>query len=114
MTKQTGIERIAAERQRQIDQEGWTPEHDEQHKHGELAMAAALYASPSPVFARIDRQDGGVLFEDPWPWWYTNSCAQRGGPTKAWDKRATHPRLRQLEIAGALIAAEIDRLQRRR
>ena len=112
MAEQSGIERIAAERQRQIDQEAWTPEHDEQHKHGELAMAAALYATPSALFSRIDRQDGGVLFEDPWPWWCRHGGTQRGGPTKEWDKRAKHPRLRQLEIAGALIAAEIDRLER--
>lgn len=109
---ETGIERIAAERTRQVAVEGWTPEHDDEHRHGELAMAAALYATPAPVFARIDKQDGGVLFEDPWPWWCSHDDTQRGGPTKAWDKRATHPRLRQLEIAGALIAAEIDRLMR--
>jgi hypothetical protein len=28
----------------------------------------------------------------------------------AWDKREKHSRIRRLEIAGALIAAEIDRL----
>lgn len=35
----TGIERIAAERRRQIGEEGWTPEHDAQHVNGELAEA---------------------------------------------------------------------------
>lgn len=30
-----GIELIAAERKRQTEQEGWTPEHDEQHEFGE-------------------------------------------------------------------------------
>ncbi|MCM0757438.1 hypothetical protein M7775_02505, partial [Sporomusa sphaeroides DSM 2875] len=43
----SGIELIAAERQRQISQEGWTPEHDDQHANGELALAAACYAIPS-------------------------------------------------------------------
>lgn len=37
---------VLAERQRQISAEGYTPEHDDDHKRGELAMAAALYAIP--------------------------------------------------------------------
>ncbi|WP_373400076.1 hypothetical protein V8V91_10940 [Algoriphagus halophilus] len=40
----TGIELIAEERQRQIEKEGWTSEHDAKHKNGELAHAAATYA----------------------------------------------------------------------
>lgn len=40
----TGIELIAEERERQITKEGWTPEHDAEHKNGELANAAAVYA----------------------------------------------------------------------
>jgi len=86
----TGAERIAGERGRQIVEEGWTPEHDDRHAHGELAIAAACYALhgiyPSPL--------------PQWPW------------AKKWDKRSKHGRVRRLEIAGALIAAEIDRLQR--
>lgn len=35
----TGIEAIAAERQRQIEKEGWTPEHDDTHGAGEMAEA---------------------------------------------------------------------------
>ena len=35
---------IARERERQIAQEGWTPEHDDGHVHGELAAAASCYA----------------------------------------------------------------------
>ena len=81
MAEQSGIERIAAERQRQIEQEGWTAEHDDGHVNGELAMAAALYATPSALFSRIDRQDGGVLFEDPAvvvpPWWHTKGRAHK-------------------------------------
>lgn len=42
----------------------------------------------------------GLVYFNPWPW-----------PTE-WDKRGKHSRHRQLEIAGALIAAEIDRLRR--
>jgi len=81
----TGIDLIAAERQRQINVEGWTPEHDDGHTQGELARAAAVYAVPD-------------LHDDWWPWddgWY-----RPGDP------------IRELVKAGALIAAEIDRLQR--
>jgi len=97
-----GVERIAAERKRQIEVEGWTAEHDEEHEDGELALAASLYAAPDHVrlFDVMGSLKAGYFrFEDPWPW------------NKDWDKRKKHSRMRRLEIAGALIAAEIDRLQ---
>lgn len=83
---------IAQERQRQIEKEGWTPEHDtDEHADGELAMAAVCYALPD-----CDRQvENGVPFF--WPF---------DGNWKPGD------RVRELVKAGALIAAEIDRLQR--
>lgn len=40
-----GSELIATERQRQIEAEGWTPEHDDEHINGELADAAAIYVA---------------------------------------------------------------------
>lgn len=108
----TGIELIADERQRQIEVEGWTPEHDAKHTGNQIAMAAACYASPVPLRAQIEVPCGcrsGMcqhiafgkhMWVGAWPW------------SAQWDKRAKHDRLRQLAIAGALIAAEIDRLQR--
>jgi hypothetical protein len=38
---------VLAGRQRQLDVEGWTSEHDDQYTEGELAMAAACYAASS-------------------------------------------------------------------
>lgn len=35
------IDEIAAERQRQVEVEGWTAEHDDKHADGSLAQAAA-------------------------------------------------------------------------
>lgn len=101
----TGIERIAVERRRQVEQEGWTPEHDDNHEKGALGMAAACYAAPFRIFllSGFSAEVEGNRVEmvhDAWPW------------EAAWDKRRKHSRLRQLEIAGALIAAEIDRLLR--
>jgi hypothetical protein len=108
----TGIELIADERNRQVSVEGWTPEHDDEHNGNQIAMAAACYASPVPLNARIEvpcgcreafcphSAFGKHMWVDAWPW-------ERGA-----DKRGKHDRLKQLAIAGALIAAEIDRLQR--
>jgi len=99
----TGIERIAHERARQMLEEGWTPEHDDQHSDGEMAAAAACYAGDGAMkLERMSALPGGVPLTWPWSaeWWKpTNDGTIEG-------------RIRQLEKAGALIAAEIDRLQR--
>ena len=99
--RQTGVELIAAERWRQVDVEEWTAEHDADHRDGELAWAACYYAMPCMIFRRC--ADGHpcpitpdeVFLETNW--------------SRAWAKRASKSRLRQLVVAGALIAAEIDR-----
>lgn len=36
---------VAAERRRQVEAEGWTPEHDDEHWAEELAFAASCYAT---------------------------------------------------------------------
>lgn len=84
----TGIERIAAERKRQVEEEGWTPEHDEGHGFGELTAAAICYLMHAH----------GVIGEevpDLWPW------------EDQWWK--PNDKIRDLERAGALVAAELDR-----
>jgi hypothetical protein len=98
----TGIERIAAERKRQIEEEGWTPKYNDLWKNGELADAAVCYA-----LSKEDRDlDVMVcdsiqyLFNRLWPFF-----------DEQW-KPTPDNRIRELEKAGALIAAEIDRLQR--
>lgn len=98
----TGTELITEERQRQISVEGWTPQHDDEHSDGSLAVAAACYAA----------QEGQGLFYggmklreaalQHWPW------------ARSWWKPSPDNRVRELVKAGALIAAEIDRLQRLR
>jgi hypothetical protein len=105
----TGAERIAAERYRQIKIEGWGAAHDAEHVDGELALAAVCYAAPVPLYVKDETPNGAIEFSDPW--------------TRGWDKRPVDDmgsprpppvteRIRMLEKAGALIAAEIDRLLR--
>lgn len=90
----TGIELIAEERQRQITAEGWTAAHDDDHDSCELAKAAAWYALPSNWREHIAKR--GII--PLWPW--------------TEDAKPGPDRVRELTKAGALIAAEIDRLQR--
>jgi hypothetical protein len=89
-TKMKGIALIAAERERQITEKSWTPENDDTHNRGDLAKAAA---------ACILNDQYGAVFNTP-QWGLRLAEKHRGD------------RVRQLVIAGALVAAEIDRLQR--
>ena len=93
-----GAAMICNERNRQITQEGWTAEHDADHRNNQLAIAAACYAVAGTSAKCVKWKPPAALLQDAWPW------------DKSWDKRGKHDRLRQLVIAGALIAAEIDRL----
>ena len=84
---------VLAERRRQIEVEGWTPEHDDAHRHGDMSTAAACYAMM-----------GRYHFPEPgnpppqWPW------------AASWWKPSTYRR--NLVKAAALLLAEIERLDR--
>ena len=101
-----GIELITEERQRQIEKEGWTAEHDAEHKGGEIALAAVCYATPSEflTFRPVSMVDDPSDFKTPelWPW--SNNWFKPAPDNKI------ESRIRELQKAGALIAAEIDRL----
>lgn len=92
-----GIARIAAERRRQVEREGWTAEHDDTHERGEMATCAAVYALPDYQRQYVGDGEGGAY---PTLW-----------PFDCYDWKPGD-RIRELEKAGALIAAEIDRLLR--
>lgn len=79
---------VAAERRRQIEIEGWTPEHDDKHDDGEMAVAAACYALGKD-------QIGAYIL---WPW--------NGRWWKPRDLRSNYVR------AAALLLAEIEKLDR--
>lgn len=90
----TGTELIAAERQRQVTEEGCTPEHDATHWRGDLVKAAVVYALSSVYPPDPDGQPKWTI-SDYWP--------------RRWKFKPAPP-VRMLAKAGALIAAEIDRL----
>lgn len=94
-----GSYRIARERVRQILEENFTPDHDAEHDEHELAQAAECYLTAFIVSGddeQIPLEEVETLGAD-WPW------------ERSWWKPSKDP-IRNLEKAGALIAAEIDRL----
>lgn len=107
----SGVELIREERERQVSEEGWTAEHDDFHGRGELAWAAVCYAAPEPVFEQ--KVSGkGVSFVDPWPWDGRFDKRPREPLGHRLASPTTEERIRMLAKAGALIAAEIDAIQR--
>lgn len=82
----TGIELIAEERKEQIEKHGWDIQSDSGYEKEEL-LKAALFC--------IDQK----RFE--WPFFWI---------MKYRTKIINKSRIDQLKVAGALIAAEIDRL----
>lgn len=89
---------VLAERRRQVSEEWWTPQHDDKHTEGEIARAGACYAYMAGAGddGRRHVLATGVPYLWPWSreWW------------KPTDRR------RDLVKAGALILAEIERLDR--
>ncbi len=91
----TAVRDVLAERQRQVDVEGWTEGHDDS-EHGDgtaLAQAAACYAVADPPWP-----DRLPIAPAEWPWsvqWW-----------KPKDRR------HNLVRAAALILAEIERMDR--
>ncbi|HHS9692473.1 TPA: hypothetical protein ACTW9J_002774 [Klebsiella michiganensis] len=93
---------VLAERQRQVTAEGWSSKHDDQYKNTELAFAASCYAFHAAA-ASWDLEDDGIPYDShpvpkQWPWdpsWWKPTDARR-----------------DLVKAGALILAEIERIDR--
>jgi len=93
------IEDVIAERRRQIEVEGHTTAHDDRHTKGELARAAACYCA----VAGNDEETRQVRLR--MGWWPS---------TWPWDWLQWKPQSRRRDLvrAGALIIAEIERLDR--
>ncbi|EPG3313509.1 hypothetical protein L4Q78_001714 [Pseudomonas aeruginosa] len=87
---------VQAERRRQVEAEGWAPEHDDQHADGQMAVAAGYYALACGFPHERDIALGHVPQYWPWDarWW------------KPKDARSN------LVRSCALALAEIERLDR--
>jgi hypothetical protein len=83
---------VLAERRRQVEVEGWAAERDDKYINCELARAAATYATCSHI------EQLKLCGEQVWPW------------HPDWWKRSTYRA--DLVKAGALVLAEIERLDR--
>jgi|GEM_PF-2506417 len=97
----TAARDVLAERERQVTAEGWTAEHDDQHDAGEMAAAASAYClAAADALHPFSHGDGNYRDHAPvqWPW------------APEWWKSST-PR-RDLVKAGALLLAEIERIDR--
>ncbi len=90
------VDAVLAERARQIHHEGWSKQHDDTHVRGEMADAAGCYALMAG--SGVHLKDHHIPLPRQWPW----------------DARHWKPsgRRRDLIKAGALILAEIERLDR--
>jgi hypothetical protein len=90
----SGAKLISEERKEQIKKHNWSPAHDSNHRYGELRKVAATLC----VFdtdARVEDPGGYGTDEDPWNL----------------ESKLKNDIIHRLKVAGALIAAEIDRLQ---
>ncbi len=94
----TGTQLIATERKRQVRKEGWDSFHDDEHDWNEMAQAAICYVKAGMQADRCPVR--GIRPQDGWPW-----------DDEYW--KPEKDAVRNLVKAGALIAAEIDRIQRR-
>lgn len=95
---------VVAERYRQIEQEGWSIEHDNEHTSGELAMAGAAYALNPSQRNQFSEARAPLQWQPEmpacWPW------------IRTWWKPTDNRR--DLVKACALIIAEGEKFDRNR
>lgn len=96
-----GVTAIAQERRGQIEREGYNPDDDLRYRHGELARAADCYVRLEAMRSLAETVPG-------------TSVDDRVPPEWPWDAEWWKPKGRRdnLVRAGALIAAELDRMDR--
>lgn len=87
---------VQAERRRQVEDEGWAPEHDDEHGGGQMARAAACYALAGSC--SHNDETAALLVDLAWPW-----------APEWWKPTASR---RDLVKSAALILAELERLDR--
>lgn len=106
----SGVSQIFTERMRQIHKEGFDADHDLEHRLGQLTEAALCYGHVASAEMR------GSCAEE-WSYDMVSTATLYGGMLCSWpwtekDWKPSDDPIRNLVKAGALIAAEIDRIQR--
>ena len=91
------LHRVFDEREKQVNIKGYTAEHDDEHDREEIADAAAAFVFGGSKLKTSDPAQPLEITSE----WFTDEQIRR------------KPRIRQLEIAAALIVAEIERLERK-
>lgn len=95
-----GVELIAIERKRQIEELGYDYTHDNLYAGEQLAKAAAWYALPTFDRIKFESMQIKDSFKNTvihiWPW------------DRFYYKPSPENRIKELTKAGALIAAQID------
>lgn len=92
---------VIAERRRQVEEEGWTPEHDDAHRGAALTLAAIAYATQAGFGIHsglTDAEYRTCRAPSMWPW------------ERSWWKPKSP--IRDLVRSAALCVAEIERLER--
>ena len=90
----TGLELIAEERQEQIEKHGFDVKHDKELYEADELVDAAVFAITGDY----------NFYPKTWGDWWANKMIAKTNATP-------HSKIERLRIAGALLAAEIDRLQ---
>ena len=100
---------VLTERRRQVESNGYTLTHDDEYTCGELAIAAVSYACQALVAVRLIENGGHTAGE-------VDAAVRSCSPPAAWPFLAEQwepvSRRQSLVKAGALILAEIERLDR--
>lgn len=101
-TAMQALHAVMEERHRQMMVEGWTAKHDDEHRGGSMARAAAAYALAGS-------SDGRIVGDE-----LTPSILERIWHSTGWARRWWKPkdRRRNLVRAAALLLAEIERMDR--
>ena len=94
------LQHIVAELRRQVEMEGWSAEHDDEHPPGVLAMAGACYA-----------QHGARQLQEPGA---TSTIGRASPAFWPWEREWWKPKNARYDLvrAAALITAEIERMDR--
>lgn len=106
--KKSGVELIAEERNEQIKKHGFNKRHDKIHDSFELTEAAISYAHQATLAGRCIWQD---RVPNNWPFEASSWKPRPQVPGNKCPMIENEDAIKMLTIAGALIAAEIDRLQ---